>query len=425
MIEILVIFLLLFITLANYCRYNDVLYPPFIQASLWLLIVILYIINQDFFLPLSGQLYLLILNGVFMFSIGSYLSTYKYHANKSILSLKDISRRPILLNLIFWLPMCGLPFYLYRAYHMGISGPTDSFFVNVRLQNASEALTQTRNLVDYLVTLSFISVGLQLLMSFRKNKNLRFYAALITALTYAIWSTGRTFLLLLFSMIIGILLITRRLNAFKGLFYFVLITPSIFVLVGLFLGKVGSLEQSFLVNFLTMKDSLRTYLLASLPAFDLYMQSDISPEYGSNTFRTILAVLHEIGFNVDVPSLVKEYRYVPMPTNVYTVYQPYFADFSFFGPVFIQFFIGLVYGVVFKKANRGNPFYIFLYGIFLYPLLMQGFQDQYFSLLSTWIQYFIALYIYFNARQIISIGLFRKHVNVQKHEYFAIQGLGK
>ena len=421
MIEISVLFLLLFITLVNYCRYNDALYPPFIQASLWLMILILYIINQDFFVPLSDQLYLLILNGVFMFSLGSYLSTYQYHANKNILSLKDISRRPVLLNLIYWLPICGLPFYLFRVYHLGIGGPTDNFFVNVRIQYTAEALSQTRNLLDYLITLSFISVGLQLLLTFRNNKKIRFYVALTIALAYAILSTGRTFLLFLFTMIIGILLITRRLNAFKGFFYVVLIATSIFVLVGLFLGKGGSLEQNFLDNSLSMKDSLRTYLLASLPAFDIYMQSDIRQKYGSNTFRTILAVLHEIGFNVDVPSLVKEYQYVPMPTNVYTVYQPYFADFSFFGPIFIQFFFGLVYGLVYKKANRGNSFYIFLYGIFLYPLLMQGFQDQYFSLLSTWIQYFIALYIYFNAEQIISIGFYRKHINFPKHEYSAMK----
>src|SRR5438128_12375967 len=104
-------------------------------------------------------------------------------------------------------------------------------------------------------------------------------------------------------------------------------------------------------------------------------------------FRTIFAVFNKIGFEIEVPPLIKEYQYTPFASNVYTVYQPYFDDFSVFGILLIQFFLGLFHGFLYKKIESRKPIYIILYSISLYPLFMQFFQDQYFNLLSTWIQY--------------------------------------
>jgi oligosaccharide repeat unit polymerase len=88
---------------------------------------------------------------------------------------------------------------------------------------------------------------------------------------------------------------------------------------------------------------------------------------------------------------LQPYIKTPVLTNVYTVYQPYFLDFSYVGVVLIQFFLGLLHGHIYKRAVSGSAFFVTLYGLSLYPLVMQFFQDQYLNLLSTWVQFAVVV----------------------------------
>jgi len=80
---------------------------------------------------------------------------------------------------------------------------------------------------------------------------------------------------------------------------------------------------------------------------------------------------------------------VPMPTNVYTVYQPYIKDFGLVGGSLVLFVLGFLHALLYRRATVRNPHttYVFLFALSLFPLVMQAFQDMYFSLLSLWIQY--------------------------------------
>jgi oligosaccharide repeat unit polymerase len=125
------------------------------------------------------------------------------------------------------------------------------------------------------------------------------------------------------------------------------------------------------------------------------MHSNIPLGYGENMLRFLFVILNKLGFNIRPVLLRQEFVAVPLLTNVYTIYQPYYGDFSIFGALLIQFFLGLWHGFIYLKARLNKPLYIILYALFLYPLFMQFFQDQYFNLLSTWIQCFIVLFLYF------------------------------
>jgi hypothetical protein len=51
-----------------------------------------------------------------------------------------------------------------------------------------------------------------------------------------------------------------------------------------------------------------------------------------------------------------------------------------------QFLFGWIHGWAYGGARRGSRSLAFVYGVLMYPLTMQFFQDQYFGLLSTWVQ---------------------------------------
>ena len=49
-----------------------------------------------------------------------------------------------------------------------------------------------------------------------------------------------------------------------------------------------------------------------------------------------------------------------------------------------------------------SPIFVAAYGLSLYPLLFQFYQDNYFSLLSLWLQYGFLLFLYFYRVRLIA-----------------------
>ena len=91
---------------------------------------------------------------------------------------------------------------------------------------------------------------------------------------------------------------------------------------------------------------------------------------------------------------------MPYPTNVYTYYSLYIRDFGPFYAWILLAVFGFLHTAIHNKALRStNVRFIFYYAFLLYPLLMSFFGDQYFSLISTWIQIavFIELFLFINS----------------------------
>ncbi len=380
--------------LMNFIRFKDVLYPPVLQAFLWFSILLLYALFGSFFISTTYRTFLVVLNGVISFSLGAFIITYRYKAEKTYREQKKLDNGRILFEAFFWIPIIVLPFVLYQAYQTGMGGPFDEFYTNIRYIRTTTDQTEQLGPLMYVSTLTYIAIGILLLFDL-PNRRTKLIISYAVAIAYVVGSMGRSFLVLLFTITLGILGMTRRTSTvllFLGYMALVLIA---FVTVGYLLSEGAHPDATFSENALTMKDNFITYLISPLPAFDQYISVDRPWGMGEHIFRTPIAVLEALGFDVEAISLVQDYAFVPIPTNAYTVYQPYYADFKEIGIVAIPFLLGLLHGFFYKMADKGNFFFIFIFSISLYPLLMQHFQDQYFSLMSTWIQFTFWLSLFF------------------------------
>jgi oligosaccharide repeat unit polymerase len=171
----------------------------------------------------------------------------------------------------------------------------------------------------------------------------------------------------------------------------------VFFGLGWLFNKIG--EDSPNVNALSALDALSLYLLGSLAALDHTLLQGSAPlDWGLNSFRSVLAVVDAMGFNVTVIPLVKEYVFVPDATNVYTVYLPYLQDFGPVGVVVFLGFFGWLHARLYRAAKSQDPRLVILYALSVYPLLMQFFQDQYFSLLTTWVVFALLVLASFRRR---------------------------
>jgi oligosaccharide repeat unit polymerase len=378
--------LLWLFVLANYTLRQDVLHPACLQSGLWALVITSYCFSQGNLPNITVSTLALILSGVLTFSIGSHAVSLGVPSRvdrwDSVPSfpLKLVSLACLLITAV------GLPFFLQRARELGMTGPTDSVLFNIR--HAINVEGERFGLLAYLFPVAMISVGIHVMFS-KTYSRARVAAVLVLAFAYAILFTGRTFLFLILIYSLGILLVTKRISLWKAFAVFFSIGLTMFAVLGFLLHKGASADGSLLENLISLAQSFQSYLLGPLAALDWLMRQDLSVTMGDNTLRSAYAIYAALdNEQTRIVPLVRDFVSVGVEANVYTLYDPYLRDFGAVGALLFTSVLGVIHGWLYRMTrNGGNPVWVLAYALSLYPLLMQFFQDQYVSLLSSWAQY--------------------------------------
>ena len=360
---------------------RDSLHPAVLQAGQWGLIGIAYAVTPHSFRDIDASTSMLITTATAAFVLASITAGSRRQSTVGT-SYHSTALRPLL----FWIALLGLPVFAWRAQELASTADfTESFFINLRIaltREDGEAVTY--GALGYLLPIAFVATLVELTSSNARFFERRGWVSLAIAIAYAMLATGRTFIFLLFIAIAFIALVQRRVRPMQ-----LVLGSAAFVGVGFFglgmlVNKVGDGMDN--TAALTALDAFALYLLSGLAAFDLVHATPAALDWGLNVLRSPIAVARALGFDVQVLPLVKDYVFVPEPTNIYTVMLPYVRDFSWPGLLFFFALFGRMHGSLYLRAKLGDPRCVVLYGLSVYPLLMQFFQDQYLSLLTTWVQ---------------------------------------
>jgi len=226
--------------------------------------------------------------------------------------------------------------------------------------------------------------------------------SLFIAIIYSIFSTARIVFFFLFFTILGLKIFGSKFKI-RNVALFTLLIISIYSLFDLFRVNSGSLDGPLLEIIGNTQLNFMQYLLGPLSAFDRFLSEPSYLHFGENVFRTIYAILYKLEIsNVPPQNSLQNFIAVPFLTNVYTVYQTYILDFGFIGAIFFIFLFGLFHSSLYYKAKTGDPYYIYFYAVLIHPLITSFFSDQYFSILSHWMQYLLLgtlTFRYFAKRQ--------------------------
>ena len=390
------------------------MHPAVLFAGLWFVVLLIHFTAGftvlDELLPVSTKTYLILLVGVLFFSLGCFLQqiiSEKRAAlspqNPEVYSGKDFSIHPLLPYLLLVIIAAGLPFYIQASYKLFIASQIDNFFVGLR----TELTYGGKDIgpVKYFMSFSFVayafSIYAMLKEPSRKNK-LLFGLTLLITLTYAVFATGRTFLFIIFIEYIGVrYAVTQQFSAQK-MVRFLSLFVLIFSIIGIIYGKGGSAEGTLSDNLEAASETTAIYIASPINALDQEVSNAQNTTYdGNNSLQFFIKLINQFTlFPVfKVRDIIQSYVFVPYPTNVYTYYSLYIRD---FGPIYAWVLLGLfgfIHTAFHQQAMRARQVrYVFYYAFLLYPLLLSFFGDQYFSLISTWIQIavFIELFLLLN-----------------------------
>lgn len=380
----------------NYLLHRDVMYPGFLQATLWLVAFVLLALMQEMFIPVTDGTLWILIGGVAFFSMGAFVGS---HTHKPYLARNYLTKgtlpSPRAIAILSVIVVVGLVLYAQRAQQLASSGPSENPFVNLRYAvSIVPEETGGFGIAQYFMGPAYVLVAITLLMRYGLRESTIPRGAVIivglTGLLFGVLSSGRGPVLTLIVLALAIPTVLRARAPTKTLGALVVFSAMLFAVVGLALGKGGTLGNTAGENWVTLQESFFTYALAPIPSLSTFLQNR-GPEVdvGLNSMRSVVAVLHAVGFGVNAAPVVQPYIDVPMLSNVYTVHQPYIKDFGALGGAVALFILGFLHSILYKRATTQNPhgLFVFLYAMSLFPLVMQVFQDMYLTLLSMWVQY--------------------------------------
>ena len=135
------------------------------------------------------------------------------------------------------------------------------------------------------------------------------------------------------------------------------------------------------------------YIYSALLALSKLAESSGHNDVGLYTFRFLVAIFYKLGLSTTEPvKTILEYVSVPLETNVYTVMQPFYQDYSFFGVAFGAIFYGFIYSVIYYCARQGNPVALLTYAVLAIGMFTSFFAETLITNLAGNIKLVICIY---------------------------------
>lgn len=373
--------------------------PASINGMIWLAVSLTYQIQGDTLDTLRWDAIAVALLGVATFCFGAVCSE-RIH-----FSLPQPSRSRVAPSLflpaLLGVLMIGLIGNLGKSWEyvrfvdgMNLFGGQNSWYGSLRNTLIADH-RGSFGIWSYFLPLSYAVLAYLLCDRGRFAKLYAIVSSLIT-FGFVFLATGRTFILLFVTILFVVAAYRGWINKTRSIALLVPLFLAVFWVSPIIAGRVSG--GGF--NYFMM------YFVAPLANFDWGMHGVFACcTHGETTFRTVFAVLERLGFNVQVVDLIKPWAETKLSGNVYTVFMPYYRDFGVVGVALFLFFFGALHTWIFRQSSLDNPFAIFINAILYYALVMQFFQDQYFSLLSQWIQMIFWMFILLWIRPIHSASL--------------------
>lgn len=282
----------------------------------------------------------------------------------------------------YWMLVIPISIYtIWEIYNVGNGGPA-SFFLNLRLANVIEDYEGVKFTVMNAVYPVMIGIFAIVCLSNTTKKNK--YSILFWVVLFCIGTMGKFAAVTPILIFLTIKELTVGLNRKK---LFVIFPILMCVMLTLHFIRMSAGDGA------TISSVLGLYIYSPILALSK-LSNVINDGSGEYTFRFIFAFLYKMGFSAVEPAkTIFDYVYVPVPTNVFTVMQPFYQDFSLYGVVFGAILYGLIYSFMYASAKQGSPLSLLFYAVLTVSIFTSFFAETLITNLSGNIKLIICICI--------------------------------
>lgn len=374
LVSVLVLFLIIWVLL--YYQVRDVFAPWSITALIWIGVIGGYLAIDHGLYKVTDQFSIGILLWVPIYCASSYVMFRLTPSNqKSEWAVNgSIVRGLTILALLL------TPYTVYKAVSFAVASGSGNLMYTMREQiidkDSGFSLGPLAYFVHVIYTLLFVSADVKskvnkLFFVFCMMLNLCFFFVVMSKLILFIGFLSTLYLFYIHKKVrIRTIVLLCVLFAALGILFTQIRTTS-----------DGDSEATF-----TLMELLSMYILSPIVAFG-YDVGNTSAYFGEETLRPLYHILHAFGLtHVEAGVVDRPYVYVPIPTNVYTMMDPFFNDFGFAGIAFFALVEGAVVGWIYKKAFTGQTIARGVYAYLVAVIALQFFDEQFFLGISNIIQ---------------------------------------
>jgi oligosaccharide repeat unit polymerase len=365
----------------NYRLGGSFVYPPALFAGWWSLLLVALACSGGIFLPISSYTLIIYIVGPCAMSLGgmaALVSWGRRFAGRSSRGSWECRNRILTGSLILLTVL--LPALWYRIQQLSAASGVRDFWVGVRLQTMQS--DKTLGVFDELIFFSTITAWVAFMEQQRLGTGrLRAVVAIILGVLYHLATASRLGALILIGGLVGITLIHGK-NLFRSLVGGGMAVIVVFVSMALALNKGTERGDSSTEKAISLAHSFQLYALGGVVAFDSVAAGLATPESQGRTYRVLYAAARTSGYNVELPQLPSQYVYTPIPTNVYSIYYPYFVDFGPIGVGIVLSILGLLFTLIYLSAKGGAGPFMVGYGLLFSYITLSSADEYVFSLVS-------------------------------------------
>ncbi len=394
---ILIIIMSLLLAAFLFFKLGDIFSPWTITTVIWLAIEVMFLFQGDLLYPLGNQFHSCLALWLPIFCASALVTYYvlpRGNTGQTLSDIPDINQA--LFNLFYVISMVITPLYLYKIMQVVMMFDSSDMLNNIRMLAVYGDENYGFLNYSYVLNQVLLVVGL---WRYPKVPLWQLITIIIASLmsAFAIMEKG-----MLFFLFAGVLFVLYEKRVIK--MRSILISSAVLILVFFLFTTARSYREDADPNEdLTFLDFFAIYVLSPAVAFE-YVEEDLTPQLGSHTFQTIYMFLNRFGGDYEVNAKIQEFVWVPLPTNVYTVFQPFFEDFKYKGVALFAMFYGVLSSLAYRMARNGNSVGKCLYVYVVYVLALQFFQENVMMSIVNVIQF--TFFTTLVCQQRIGLGLF-------------------
>ena len=384
-----------------FLKVGDAFSPWTITTAIWLAIVVMFQFQGDLLYPLGDQFYTCLALWVPLFCASALIT---YHVlPKSNADAGTIAQSPpissVVFNTLYVISMVITPLYLYKIIQVVTMFDTADMLSNIRLLAVYGDESYGFLNYSYVMNQVLIVVGL---WRYPKIPLWQLLTIIMAGLmsAFAIMEKG-----MLFFLFLSVLFVLYEKGVIKV--RSIILSLATIVLLFFIINSARSFTEDADPNdAIPFLDFFAIYVLSPSVAFE-QVTEDLTPQFGSHTFATIYLFLNRFGGDYELNSKLQEFVWVPLPTNVFTVFQPFFEDFKYRGVAFFAVFYGFFSGWCYRLMRNGSGVGKCLYVYVVYVLVLQFFQENVMMSLVPVMQFIF--FVVLIMQQKIQVSLLSKH----------------
>jgi len=422
MIFILLFLLIMIMFIAYSLNSKDLLSPWVISIVMFTISVVVVIINYDYWdIDISAYTVLVIILALLAFGLGEtlirlvFISKMNKHSHVDFQAKKEkeifISSKYIFLTCVFMI-IISYSYYkhiYYLSLVVGNPGGVESMLKYARIALINLNTYNTYNELNYFVSqgliisqcLTYFFIYVFLYNTIFIKYRTRYLICLFPVIIYSlqiILSTNRIpFVRLIPFFLLTLFIFWKKKNNWSNKLDIKIIKYSIrtfllfivfFYLLGFFTGKM---ENS------SLRDTTSIYIGSPVVTLDIYLKSPPERDFfGKETLYGIYNILRKLNFNIpNYKPQLKPVSWHNGTSNIYTALRRYIQDYTIGGMLFIEFFIGLLYGGFLHKIkyNKIIGKDILIYSMFFFPIIESAWDERFLNIIFTARTVYLYIYI--------------------------------